>query len=124
MATTLAVHPPTDVLTTPSGERLTDLETWVGTEGVLHVNGSVYDATRFTGTPVSGLVLKPLARPAEAASAGAGPVPSTAACAIRPGPSPRWTRALCTAPNCPTPRSGSGSRRRSGSSCRPARGRR
>lgn len=53
------------VLTTPSGERLTDLETWVGPEGVLHVSGSLYDSTEFTGTPFGGLVLKPLTRSAE-----------------------------------------------------------
>jgi PAP2 superfamily/Glycosyltransferase family 87 len=55
------------VLTTPSGERLTDLETWVGPHGVLHVNGSIYDSSRFTGTPFGGLVLKPLTRSAQAA---------------------------------------------------------
>ncbi|MFD8150193.1 phosphatase PAP2 family protein [Streptomyces sp. NPDC059720] len=55
------------VLATPRGERLTDLETWVGPNGVLHVNGSLYDSTRFTGTPFNGLVLKPLTRSAEQA---------------------------------------------------------
>ncbi|MFJ8712365.1 phosphatase PAP2 family protein [Streptomyces violaceus] len=55
------------VLGTPRGERLTDLETWVGPNGVLQVNGSLYDSTRFTGTPFHGLVLKPLARSAEEA---------------------------------------------------------
>ncbi|MGA5357813.1 bifunctional glycosyltransferase 87/phosphatase PAP2 family protein [Streptomyces purpurascens] len=55
------------VLGTPRGERLTDLETWVGPNGVLHVNGSLYDSTRFTGTPFNGLVLKPLTRSAEEA---------------------------------------------------------
>ncbi|WP_369169005.1 bifunctional glycosyltransferase 87/phosphatase PAP2 family protein [Streptomyces sp. R28] len=55
------------VLSTPSGERLTDLETWVGPDGVLHVKGSLYDSTRFTGTPFGGLVLKPLTRAAEQA---------------------------------------------------------
>ncbi len=55
------------VLGTPRGERLTDLETWVGPNGVLHVNGSLYDSTRFTGTPFGGLVLKPLTRAAEQA---------------------------------------------------------
>ncbi|MFE1882700.1 bifunctional glycosyltransferase 87/phosphatase PAP2 family protein [Streptomyces diastatochromogenes] len=55
------------VLTTPSGERLTDLETWVGPNGVLHVKGSLYDSTRFTGTPFGGLVLKPLTKSAEQA---------------------------------------------------------
>ncbi|MFJ4470814.1 bifunctional glycosyltransferase 87/phosphatase PAP2 family protein [Streptomyces sp. NPDC089424] len=55
------------VLGTPRGERLTDLETWVGPDGVLHVEGSLYDSTRFTGTPFGGLVLKPLTRAAEQA---------------------------------------------------------
>lgn len=55
------------VLSTPSGERLTDLETWVGRGGVLHVTGSLYDSTRFTGTPFGGLVLKPLTASAEQA---------------------------------------------------------
>ncbi|MFF7376346.1 phosphatase PAP2 family protein [Streptomyces massasporeus] len=55
------------VLGTPRGERLTDLETWVGPNGVLHVNGSLYDSTRFTGTPFGGLALKPLTRAAEQA---------------------------------------------------------
>jgi hypothetical protein len=53
------------VLTTPPGQRLTDLETWVGPGGVLHVKGSLYDSTRFTGTPFGGLVLKPLTKAAE-----------------------------------------------------------
>ncbi|MFJ8464863.1 bifunctional glycosyltransferase 87/phosphatase PAP2 family protein [Streptomyces swartbergensis] len=55
------------VLGSPRGERLTDLETWVGPNGVLHVTGSLYDSTRFTGTPFGGLVLKPLTRAAEQA---------------------------------------------------------
>ncbi|MEV5382566.1 bifunctional glycosyltransferase 87/phosphatase PAP2 family protein [Streptomyces sp. NPDC052721] len=58
VAAILAARQMTLVLTTPSGERLTDPETWVGPEGVLHVNGSIYDSTRFTGTPFGGLVLK------------------------------------------------------------------
>ncbi|WP_374196726.1 bifunctional glycosyltransferase 87/phosphatase PAP2 family protein [Streptomyces sp. ISL-96] len=53
------------LLRTPPGERLTDLETWIGDQGVLHVAGSLYDAGRFSGTPFAGLVLKPLARSAE-----------------------------------------------------------
>ncbi|MFH9039367.1 bifunctional glycosyltransferase 87/phosphatase PAP2 family protein [Streptomyces sp. NPDC017966] len=67
LAAVLAVRQVAVVLTTPSGERLTALETWVGPGGVLHVSGSLYDSTRFTGTPFSGLVLKPLTRPAEQA---------------------------------------------------------
>lgn len=53
------------VLRQPPGERLTDLETWIGENGVLHMTGSLYDSDRFTGTPFAGLVLKPLARTAE-----------------------------------------------------------
>lgn len=53
------------VLRQPPGERLTDLETWIGENGVLHVTGSLYDSDRFTGTPFAGLVLKPLTRTAE-----------------------------------------------------------
>lgn len=63
----LAVRQRAVVLATPSGERLTDLETWVGPEGVPHVNGSIHDSTRFTGTSFGGLVLEPLTRSAEAA---------------------------------------------------------
>ncbi|GHF72006.1 bifunctional glycosyltransferase 87/phosphatase PAP2 family protein [Streptomyces thermodiastaticus] len=61
----LAIRQVTVVLTTPPARRLTDLETWVGPHGVLHVKGSLYDSTRFTGTPFGGLVLKPLTRAAE-----------------------------------------------------------
>ncbi|MFF3915691.1 bifunctional glycosyltransferase 87/phosphatase PAP2 family protein [Streptomyces sp. NPDC001852] len=67
VAAILAVRQLTVVLSTPSGERLTDLETWVGPHGVLHVKGSLYDSTRFTGTPFAGLVLKPLTKSAQAA---------------------------------------------------------
>jgi hypothetical protein len=67
IAAILAVRQVAVVLGTPKGERLTDLETWVGPDGVLHVNGSLYDSTRFTGTPFGGLVLKPLTRAAEQA---------------------------------------------------------
>jgi hypothetical protein len=63
----LAVRQVAVVLSTPRGERLTDLETWVGPNGVLHVKGSLYDSTQFTGTPFGGLVLKPLTRAAEQA---------------------------------------------------------
>ncbi len=61
----LAARQVAAVLGTPPGERLTDLETWVGPDGVLHVKGSLYASTRFTGTPFGGLVLKPLTRAAE-----------------------------------------------------------
>ncbi|WP_395571612.1 bifunctional glycosyltransferase 87/phosphatase PAP2 family protein [Streptomyces sp. BK79] len=67
IAAILAVRQMATVLSTPSGERLTDLETWVGEHGVLHVEGSLYDSTRFTGTPFVGLVLKPFTRAAEQA---------------------------------------------------------
>jgi hypothetical protein len=67
VAAVLAVRQVAAVLGTPQGKRLTDLETWVGPEGVLHVKGSLYDSTRFTGTPFGGLVLKPLTRAAEQA---------------------------------------------------------
>ncbi|MFF7838684.1 bifunctional glycosyltransferase 87/phosphatase PAP2 family protein [Streptomyces ossamyceticus] len=67
VAAVLAVRQVAVVLRTPRSERLTDLETWVGPDGVLHVAGSLYDSTRFTGTPFGGLVLKPLTRAAEQA---------------------------------------------------------
>ncbi|WP_367323499.1 bifunctional glycosyltransferase 87/phosphatase PAP2 family protein [Streptomyces sp. HUAS ZL42] len=67
VAAVLAVRQMTLVLSTPRGERLTALETWVGPEGVLHVKGSLYESTQFTGTPFGGLVLKPLTRSAEQA---------------------------------------------------------
>ncbi|MEU2620914.1 phosphatase PAP2 family protein [Streptomyces sp. NPDC007157] len=67
VAAILAVRQLAVVLGTPSGDRLTDLETWVGPEGVLHVKGSLYDSTQFTGSPFGGLVLKPLTRAAEQA---------------------------------------------------------
>ncbi|MFF3610784.1 phosphatase PAP2 family protein [Streptomyces sp. NPDC002580] len=66
-AALLAVRQVVAVLGTPRAERLTDLETWVGPDGVLRVAGSLYDSTRFTGTPFGGLVLKPLTRSAEQA---------------------------------------------------------
>ncbi|WP_055526897.1 bifunctional glycosyltransferase 87/phosphatase PAP2 family protein [Streptomyces graminilatus] len=67
IAAVLAVRQVAAVLGTPKAHRLTDLETWVGPHGVLHVNGSLYASTRFTGTPFGGLVLKPLTRAAEQA---------------------------------------------------------
>ncbi|MEV5610425.1 bifunctional glycosyltransferase 87/phosphatase PAP2 family protein [Streptomyces sp. NPDC052225] len=68
IAAVLAVRQLVAVLSTPRGERLTDLETWIGPGGVLHVRGSLYDLPdRFTGTPFAGLVLKPLSRAAEQA---------------------------------------------------------
>nr|WP_234021755.1 bifunctional glycosyltransferase 87/phosphatase PAP2 family protein [Streptomyces sp. 351MFTsu5.1] len=67
VAAALALRELAVVLRTPRGERLTDLETWVGPDGVLHLKGSLYDSTQFTGTPFGGLVLKPLTRAAEQA---------------------------------------------------------
>ncbi|WP_432054304.1 bifunctional glycosyltransferase 87/phosphatase PAP2 family protein [Streptomyces sp. bgisy022] len=67
VAALLAARQVALVLTSPRGERLTDLETWLGPEGVLRVGGSLYDSTSFTGTPFSGLVLKPFTRSAEQA---------------------------------------------------------
>ncbi|MEU0145761.1 bifunctional glycosyltransferase 87/phosphatase PAP2 family protein [Streptomyces sp. NPDC006288] len=63
----LAVRQIAVVLRRPPGERLTDLETWTGATGVLHMAGSLYDPGRFTGTPFAGLVLKPLTVSAEEA---------------------------------------------------------
>ncbi|MEU1278971.1 bifunctional glycosyltransferase 87/phosphatase PAP2 family protein [Streptomyces sp. NPDC005805] len=65
VAAVLAARQAAAVLTRPPGERLTDLETWVGEQGVLHLGGPLYDTDRFTGTPFAGLVLKPFARAAE-----------------------------------------------------------
>ncbi|MFF2651971.1 bifunctional glycosyltransferase 87/phosphatase PAP2 family protein [Streptomyces sp. NPDC058045] len=65
VAAALAVRQVAVVVRQPPGERLTDLETWIGPQGVLHVPGSLYDADQFTGTPFAGLVLRPLSRPAE-----------------------------------------------------------
>ncbi|MFC4609935.1 bifunctional glycosyltransferase 87/phosphatase PAP2 family protein [Streptomyces maoxianensis] len=65
VAAVLAIRQTAAVLRQPPGERLTDLETWIGENGVLHVKGSLYDTDKFTGTPFAGLVLKPLARSAE-----------------------------------------------------------
>ncbi|MGW7042283.1 bifunctional glycosyltransferase 87/phosphatase PAP2 family protein [Streptomyces avermitilis] len=67
VAAVLAMREVAVVLGTPRGERLTDLETWVGPDGVLHVKGSLYDSTQFTGTPFGGLALKPLTKAAEQA---------------------------------------------------------
>ncbi len=63
----LAVRQVAVVLRRPPGERLTDLETWTGEDGFLHVAGSLYDPGRFTGSPFAGLVLKPLTASAEQA---------------------------------------------------------
>src|SRR3954454_24304686 len=65
LAGLLAARQAAAVLRLPPDERLTDLETWIGEQGVLHVGRSLYDGDAFTGTPFSGLVLKPLTRAAE-----------------------------------------------------------
>ncbi|EGX56573.1 integral membrane protein [Streptomyces zinciresistens K42] len=67
IAAVLAARQLAAVATTPPGSRLTDPETWAGSEGVLRAEGSLYASTRFTGTPFGGLVLKPLTRAAEQA---------------------------------------------------------
>ncbi|GGS19427.1 membrane protein [Streptomyces parvus] len=61
----LAVRQVAVVLRQPPGERLLDLETWIGENGILHMTGSLYDSGRFTGTPFAGLVLKPLTATAQ-----------------------------------------------------------
>ena len=45
VAAILAVRQTAVILSSPRGDRLTDLETWVGPHGVLHVKGSLYDST-------------------------------------------------------------------------------
>jgi hypothetical protein len=65
LAAVLAVRQAAAVLRLPPEQRLTDLDDWLGPNGVLHVRGSLYDTGSFTGTPFSGLVLKPLTRAAE-----------------------------------------------------------
>ncbi|TVL90010.1 bifunctional glycosyltransferase 87/phosphatase PAP2 family protein [Streptomyces sp. SAJ15] len=65
LAGLLAARQAAVVLRLPPDERLTVLETWIGEDGVPHVSGSLYDGSAFTGTPFSGLALKPFARAAE-----------------------------------------------------------
>ena len=66
LAAFLAVRQAAEVLRLPPGERLTDLETWIGDNGVLHLPGWLYQNTdAFTGTPFAGLVLRPLSNAAE-----------------------------------------------------------
>ncbi|WP_190112600.1 bifunctional glycosyltransferase 87/phosphatase PAP2 family protein [Streptomyces cinnamoneus] len=65
LAGLLAVRQAAVVLRMPPERRFTDLETWIGENGVLHVGGSLYETDRFTGTPFSGLVLRPLTKAAE-----------------------------------------------------------
>ncbi|WP_425572926.1 bifunctional glycosyltransferase 87/phosphatase PAP2 family protein [Streptomyces blastmyceticus] len=65
LAGILAVRQAAVVLRLPPERRLTDLERWIGDNGVLHVKGSLYDTDKFTGTPFAGLVLKPLTKAAE-----------------------------------------------------------
>jgi hypothetical protein len=65
LAGLLAARQAAAVLRLPPDERLTDLETWIGPSGVLRVPGPLYENGTFTGTPFSGLVLKPLTHSAE-----------------------------------------------------------
>ncbi|MFJ6935817.1 bifunctional glycosyltransferase 87/phosphatase PAP2 family protein [Streptomyces sp. NPDC101132] len=70
LAALLAVRQAASALRLPPGRRLADPDTWIGENGVLHVSGSLYDAVdgpRFTGTPFSGLVLRPLTSSAQQA---------------------------------------------------------
>ncbi|MGW1144771.1 bifunctional glycosyltransferase 87/phosphatase PAP2 family protein [Streptomyces sp. NPDC002454] len=67
MAALLAARQVTVILRQPPGERLTDLETWIGPSGVLHAPGSLYDSDQFSGTPFNGLVLRPFVSSAEEA---------------------------------------------------------
>jgi PAP2 superfamily/Glycosyltransferase family 87 len=63
----LAARQAANVLRLPPDQRLTDLETWIGDNGILHFSGSLYDnSSAFTGTPFAGLALKPLTNAAEA----------------------------------------------------------
>ncbi|MGX2997452.1 bifunctional glycosyltransferase 87/phosphatase PAP2 family protein [Streptomyces sp. JNUCC 64] len=66
VAALLAVRQLAMALRQPDGERLIDLETWIGPNGVLHVPGSLYDTGDFSGTPFHGLALKPFVSSAEA----------------------------------------------------------
>lgn len=69
LAGLLAVRQATHTLSLPPGRRFADLETWLGTDGVLQLPGSLYDGEAhgraFTGTPFAGLVLRPFADAAE-----------------------------------------------------------
>ncbi|KAF4405504.1 DUF2029 domain-containing protein [Streptomyces lycii] len=61
----LAVRQAAAVLRLPPEERLTDLATWIGENGVLRAGDPLYDTGSFTGTPFAGLVFTPLTRAAE-----------------------------------------------------------
>ncbi|MCC3769729.1 bifunctional glycosyltransferase 87/phosphatase PAP2 family protein [Streptomyces sp. UNOC14_S4] len=65
LAGLLAVRQAAAVLRLPPERRFTDLERWIGDNGVLHVKGSLYGTDGFTGTPFAGLVLTPLTKAAE-----------------------------------------------------------
>ncbi|UGQ08977.1 phosphatase PAP2 family protein [Yinghuangia sp. ASG 101] len=69
LAGLLAIRQAAHTLTLPPGRRLADLETWLGTDGVLQLPGSLYDGEThgrpFSGTPFAGLVLRPLSNAAE-----------------------------------------------------------
>ncbi|MHA7956183.1 bifunctional glycosyltransferase 87/phosphatase PAP2 family protein [Streptomyces sp. L500] len=64
LAGLLAVRQAAAVLRLPPARRFTGLATWAGEHGVPHTHGSLYgslyDSGRFTGTPLAGLVLRPL----------------------------------------------------------------
>ncbi|SDD62824.1 Protein of unknown function [Streptomyces sp. AmelKG-A3] len=63
----LGVRQMAAVLDRSPGEKLLDLESWTGQDGILHVAGSLYEPGRFAGTPFAGLVLRPLTTSAEEA---------------------------------------------------------
>ncbi|MEV6110166.1 bifunctional glycosyltransferase 87/phosphatase PAP2 family protein [Streptomyces sp. NPDC051940] len=65
LAGLLAARLAAAVLRVPADERMPALDAWTGTDGALRTRGSLYDDGTFTGTPFSGLVLKPLTRAAE-----------------------------------------------------------
>ncbi|HZG05180.1 MAG TPA: bifunctional glycosyltransferase 87/phosphatase PAP2 family protein [Streptomyces sp.] len=65
LAGALAARQAAAVLRQPPERRLTDLAAWLGDQGVLEVSGPLYDGGTFTGTPFSGMVLRPLANAAE-----------------------------------------------------------
>ncbi|WP_338018244.1 bifunctional glycosyltransferase 87/phosphatase PAP2 family protein [Streptomyces taklimakanensis] len=66
LALALAARQAAAVLRQPPGERLVDLDAWIGEQGVLEVSGPLYEGDgAFTGTPFSGVVLGPLTDAAE-----------------------------------------------------------
>ncbi|UGY95019.1 phosphatase PAP2 family protein [Streptomyces gobiensis] len=65
LAGALAVRQAVAVLRLPPEKRLTDLVAWLGDRGVLRDGHSLYDSETFTGTPLAGLVLRPLTNAAQ-----------------------------------------------------------